>query len=129
MKLTKVLLSLSLIGILIISLWGLELFELLFGGEWDTAGRFSEVLIFAFAIKFIVTPLSSVLVALERIKMASIWQASYFLVICGLFFLSNISIEKFLLIYVGIELVAYMIYYLLILYAASNYDKQLVKLS
>ncbi|MCO6499783.1 MAG: oligosaccharide flippase family protein [Vicingus serpentipes] len=116
----------SVLGIIIIILFGNPLFEFAFGSEWGYSGEISKILVFAYAIKFIVSPLSSVFISLEKIKMSSIWQFFYFVIICMLFFLNNYSLEKFLRIYVLMDLLAYTIYYTLILFVAKQHDNQLL---
>jgi hypothetical protein len=82
--------------------------------------------VFSYSLKFVVSPISIVFPALEKIKIASIWQIFYFCAIITLIFLPKIAINDFLLIYVGIELIAYTIYFLLIYRITKNYDKSLI---
>ena len=64
--------GLAIVGILIIEFFGIEIFTWVFGIEWKTAGQLTQILIFSYAIKFIVSPLTSVFTALEKIKISSI---------------------------------------------------------
>jgi len=125
-NISAILFSLSVVGVLIISFWGNELFVFVFGEQWASSGDISRILVFAFAIKFIVSPLSSIFISLEKIKISSMWQMAYFIVICSLFFLNKYTLEEFLKTYVIIDLIAYSIYYLLILFVVKKYDAQLL---
>lgn len=115
----------SSIGFILILLFGIDIFTFIFGNEWKLAGELSQILIFAFALKFVVSPLSVLFISLEKIKISSIWQIAYFIAICSLFFLKDISIKTFLYYYIYIELAAYFIYLILMLWVASKNDKQL----
>jgi len=123
---TRIALSLaamSVIGIIIIELFGIQLFSFIFGEDCSFSGKITQILIFSYAVKFVVSPLTSVFIALEKIKISSIWQVCYFLIICCLYFLKDYSIEEFLLLYIAIDIVAYVIYYLLLIYICKGYEK------
>ena len=122
-KIALVLLAMSAAGILVIELFGIELFTFIFGDEWEFSGRITQILIFSYAIKFVVSPLTSVFIGLEKIKISSVWQVCYFLIICCLYFLKDYSIEEFLLLYITIDIIAYAIYYLLLNYICVQHDK------
>ena len=126
-KITSVLTGLAIIGILIIEFFGIEIFTWVFGIEWKTAGQLTQILIFSYAIKFIVSPLTSVFTALEKIKISSIWQIGYFLAIGCLYLLKNCTIEEFLLYYVLIDLISYFIYYLLLVGVCKKYDNKILR--
>ncbi|MBS3772148.1 MAG: oligosaccharide flippase family protein [Bacteroidales bacterium] len=127
-KTFKTLLFISLPGILIVLLWGESLFAFFFGSEWGISGRVAQILIFSYAIRFIVTPLSPVLTALERLKMLALWRIAYFLAVLSLFLLTNIDIFLFFKIYMGIEAGFYALYFILIWSACVKYDRKLDQL-
>lgn len=124
-KITFILGILSILGILIMQFFGVELFKWVLGEKWETAGRLSQILVFSFAIKFVVSPLTAIFTALEKVKISSIWQIGYFIAICALYLLKDLTIEDFLLYYIVIDLVAYAIYYLLLFGVCRNYEKQI----
>ena len=115
----------SLVGIIIILLYGVNLFTFIFGDEWLVAGELSQILVYAYALKFIVSPLSVTFIALEKIKISSLWQVLYFVTICSLFFIKNLTIKEFLYFYIFIELGAYFIYLLLMFWVANKHDKRI----
>lgn len=117
--------GLSIVGIIIILFFGVEIFTWVLGSEWKTAGQLSQILVFSFAIKFVVSPLTAIFVALEKIKISSLWQIGYFIVICSLYYFNEFTIEDFLLYYVIIDLIFYSIYYMLLIGVCTKYDKKL----
>ena len=125
-SLLKKLILLSIIGVVIVQLSAKPLFELIYGKEYVQAGDFALIIVFASALKFIVSPLSMVFPALDRIKVSSIWQVIYFVLILSLTFFKDLDIKDFLMIYVLLELIAYTIHALFILYVIKKYDSNLV---
>ena len=125
LKTSKSLALLTIPAIIILYFWGAELFGFVFSSKWTISGEYTSILVFSYSIKFIVSPISIVFPALEKIKIGSIWQIFYFCAIITLIFLPELDIKDFLFIYVGIELIAYAIYFLLILKVTKNYDKGL----
>ena len=127
LKITLILGALSGVGIIIIELFGVDLFKWFFGDKWETAGRLTTILVFSYAIKFIVSPLTAIFTALEKIKISSIWQIGYFIAIGCLYLFKDFTIEEFLLYYVLIDLVSYLIYYVLLVGVCKNYDNKISK--
>lgn len=118
--------TLVLIGILIIELFAPDIFQL-FGKQYVVSGKYTQILVFSFGIKFIVSPLAIVFPALERIKVGALWQIIYFLLLFVLFFFDNLDIFDFLKLLVVIELVCYTVYFVFILTVTFQYEKTLKK--
>lgn len=123
-KITKNLAILSLLGCTIILLLGENIFAM-FGKQWAESGIYAKYLVFGYAIKFIVSPISPALMVLEKLKPLAIWQTFYFTAICSLLLFNNLSIYNFLTIYLIIDIIAYTSYYLLIVYHIKNYDNKI----
>ncbi len=111
--------------VIAIIFWGQELFSFVFSDTWKESGIYSAILVPAFAIQFIVSPLSISFTVLEKLKTLAIWQILYFVAISSLILFKNLNIEYFLLLYTIINLSAYLIYYLLILSICRKYDKSI----
>ncbi|MDY0140438.1 MAG: oligosaccharide flippase family protein [Bacteroidales bacterium] len=109
--------------LILIMLFGEELFGFVFSPVWTQSGAFSAILVPAFAIQFIVSPLSISFTVLEELKILAIWQITYFLLISCLYFFTGLSIEKFLIIFTIINILSYLIYFILILHVCNKYDK------
>lgn len=117
--------GLGLVGVLIFVPFGEIIFTWVFGDEWLLAGELTTILVFSYALRFCVTPLSIMFVAINKVKISSAWQIAYFAVICVLFFLKDISIQRFIFYYALLEVVSYFIYLLLIYVGARKHDKNL----
>jgi len=112
--------------LLVFSLWGVELLTFLFDETWRRSGEFIQIIVFSSAINFVVSPLSIIFVALERIKVQAVWQISYFLLILLLFLFISLPIENFLYAYVAIDIVSYLGYYILMKKVTNKYESSLV---
>lgn len=99
----------SAIFIIVIKLFGVSLFALVFGDQWGSSGVYAEILVYAFALKFLISPFNSSFIAFERIGIFSLWQTFYFLLIIGLFFIPFNGITSFLQAYMIIEVVAFLV--------------------
>jgi len=124
-QLTWKLCALSGFGTLIIFLAGPEIFEFIFGTKWKLSGEYTSILIFSYAISFVVSPFSVLLNVLGKIKWASFWQVFYFVFISILWFLSDFRINNFLLAIVIIDVIAYLIYGFLIYKSVRYYENNL----
>ncbi len=105
--------------------FGEDIISFAFGDQWDFAGRLTELLIFGYAIKFIVTPFTSVFIAFEELKLNSIWQIAYFGGIISLYFFPNLQFRDFILLYISIDLFFYFWYAVLIYYVMRKYERNL----
>lgn len=108
---------------LVLFLFGKELFGFVFSSIWETSGYYAAILVPAFSFKFIVNPLDSNFIALEKLKVFAFWQIGHFLLLLSLFYFKDYSIEFFLIYYVVIEFVAYSIKFLMIVKLCRDYDK------
>lgn len=107
-------------------LWAPPLFALYAGEDYYTSGVFAQVIVPGAALKLIVSPLTSIFTALKKIKLFSLWQAMYFLMIGSLVIFRDADILDFLRIYLIVDFISYGILFLLILYVARNYEKSLL---
>ena len=94
--------------ILLIMLFGEDLFRIAFGKQWIASGSISRIMVWSFAINFIVASFSNIFVAMRRIKTYSIWQFCYFLAIISLVFFKHLPLNQFLKTYVLIEVICYL---------------------
>tara|TARA_B110000211_G_C14090015_1_gene558516 strand:- start:1413 stop:2708 length:1296 start_codon:yes stop_codon:yes gene_type:complete len=104
-------------------LFGEELFVFIFGPEWQIAGSFAVPISLVVSVRFIVSPLSSVLAIERNLKYAIFWQASYFIsTSLALVYASQFSVHTFLIVFVLNELLMYLFYFCLILVGANSYS-------
>lgn len=120
-------LFIGLLEIIIIRIWGIKLFSLFFGQEWEFSGIISRVLVWSFAFNFIIASFSSLFISMKKIKILSAWQLLYFLGILSLTFFRNFSFEVFLKTYVIIEIICSILIAILMIFIVWNYEKRLGK--
>ena len=125
MRLSVLLLAIGIVSAAIIELWGPELFSFVFGNKWSVAGSYSRILIVGYLFFLVVSPMGAILLGLEEIRILSLWNLLHFLLIVGLYFVKNISFIDFLKLFVGIEIVAFTIFYMLTVKAVMKYEKRL----
>lgn len=119
--------SLSVLAIVLAYFFSVDLFVFLFGAKWKYAGLITELLILSYAIKFVVSPLAISFIALEELKLNSLWQISYFVGIISLFFFKDINFDTFVKIYITIDIIFYLCYGFLTFYIIKKYEKSLNK--
>lgn len=126
----NIFLSLSIFSIIftfIIYSFGEFLFVQIFGNQWIISGEYAKILIWAFALKFIVSPFNITFTAFQRIGILSIWQTIYFLLILLLLIMKFDNINHFLYTYLFIELISYTVAGILGFSLIFNYEKSIEK--
>ena len=122
-RIIKILAVVAGLIVLIGMLFSVPLCTLVFGEKWELSGVMTTILIPAYGLRFLVTPLTITFNALEKIFWISLWQLVYFIMICSLFFLDGITVTEFLYVYLTIDVIAYVIYFLLLRWQVRNYEK------
>lgn len=125
MKTAIVLTAIILPFVAIILLWGPQLFSFFFSSVWEESGRYAQILTFAFAIQFVVSPLSICFTVLEKLKTLAAWQIGYFLLVLALYFFRHLPVDQFLWIFTALNILAYSIYFILILFNCKKFDREL----
>ncbi|RNC92272.1 MAG: hypothetical protein ED555_04015 [Allomuricauda sp.] len=106
-------------------LFGQEIFEIVFGAKWGKAGLFASILAISFFIKLVVSPLSSLFNATNRLNIASRWQTAYFfstfitLGLCATVF--EMDVIDLMYVYVAHEIVLYILYFVLEYFTLKKY--------
>jgi O-antigen/teichoic acid export membrane protein len=111
--------------VIVILLYGVELFKFIFGDNWEFSGRISQILVWSYAMNFFVASFSTVFVSLQKIKILSLWQIIYFFSIISLGFFRNQEFLDFIKIFVGIEITCYTVIILLMTYIVLSYEMRL----
>ena len=124
----KIFLNLNFIMIPFVGfIWffGEDLFAFIFGEAWREAGVMASILVFAVAIRFVVSPLSIVLYLDHNIKLGTLWQFIYLTTITAtLYAVSSWPLNDFLTAFVIHEVVLYLLYFVFIL-QGSNYSRKI----
>lgn len=122
-KVSFTLLLLSLPLAIFLLFFASPVFAFIFGPEWRLAGQLTGVLIFGQTLKFVVSPLSSTLVALQEVRFSAIWQILYFAAMLWLYLNPGQNIQDFVWRYCLADLLAYSCYYGLIYNRVKHYEK------
>ena len=123
----KMLFVISLLIFIPVFFWGTNLILFFFGTDWIEAGIYLEILALAMLVRFVVSPLSSVFVAISDIKSSSKWQLLYFITTVSVFILGrNLGIIHLLWLYVIHEVILYSLYLVLIMLSIKKFDKKFV---
>lgn len=125
-KITLALFCISLLPTILITLWGGPLFSLAFGPEWYTAGVLLTILMPALAVQFIVSTLSLSFLATGKLRLVSYWQALSFILSVVIFEIAgrNGDIYEFFWYYMLKDIVAYTVYYLILVYVLRKHWSQ-----
>lgn len=107
--------SIAIPFVLILAFFGVELFTFVFGAKWAEAGRYAGLLSLAVGIRFIVSPLTVVLMLNHNVKSCVQWQVLYFFSVSATLSLgSHLPITEFLKLYVAHELILFALYFIII---------------
>jgi O-antigen/teichoic acid export membrane protein len=111
--------------VLTVVLFGEEIFSFAFGKEWTMSGAISKIMVWSFAINFIVSTFSSIFFSMRRIKTYSVWQFFYFILILSLILFKHLPFEEFLIIYVIIEVICFLTVATILTYIIYMYESEL----
>lgn len=114
--------------IVIIVLFGERLFRIIFGEEWLTSGTISRIMVWSFAISFVVSSFTSIFVSMRKIRIYSIWQSFYFFAILLLLLFKHLPFKDFIRIYVLIDVLSYVIAAIIMITMVYRYESNLVKI-
>ncbi len=120
-----IVLFIGIVEIIIIALFGIRIFKFIFGERWELSGRISQILVWSYALNFLVASFSTVFVSLQKIRLLSAWQIFYFFSIISLVFFKNMDFIDFIRMYVGIEVICYLVIIIVITYIVVKYEKKL----
>lgn len=122
-KLSLGLFAFSAIPVVILILWGPELFSVVFGDNWGKAGHFAQILSFALPAQFVASTLSSTFGATKNNRYGAFWKVFAFICtfsVLGIVGGSGGGVEYFFIALAINNIVLYIFLYYLILKAAKN---------
>jgi len=125
LKISAVNTLVAMMIILVIWAAGKPLFGFLFGKPWELAGIYAAILAPAFMIQFVVSPVSTLIISLEKVKLGAVWQILCFAGILSLYFFKHLPEIEFFKVFMLINVVVYVAYWLLIFIITARYDKSL----
>lgn len=118
---------LAAVGTLVIIFFSEPLFTFAFGEQWIMSSQIAKIMIYYFALYFVATSFSVIFIALEEIKLNSIWQALHFIAIASLYFFKNLPIFDFITVLMLINVVSYGIYLYLTYKIINKYENSILK--
>jgi O-antigen/teichoic acid export membrane protein len=116
-----------IVEILVIYLFGNELFGFAFGYVYEISGDISKIMVWSFAMNFIVSSFSCLFISMRKIKLYSIWQFFYFMSIISLLLFSTLGFFDFLKVYMLIEVFCYIVAALILVRIVFLYEKSINK--
>ncbi|OFY38855.1 MAG: hypothetical protein A2275_17975 [Bacteroidetes bacterium RIFOXYA12_FULL_35_11] len=123
--LAKRLSIISILLIIILYFGGPFLFGIVFSSKWIPAGEYATILCFSYAITLVVSPFTIILASMEKIKILTVWQLIYFIMILSLFWFAKMPIHHFLIAITIIEILAYTFYAFLLIRVLTKYEKNI----
>ncbi|MCC7487973.1 MAG: hypothetical protein IT529_23655 [Burkholderiales bacterium] len=103
------------------------LFGWFFGADWTAAGRYAAWLAVPLAAALLVSPVSPLLIAVERVGTNGAWQAGYVAALALLVLPSYGAPAAFLAALAAVEVACYAAYLALIVRAARNHDRAIAR--
>lgn len=103
------------------------LFAFALGETWRTAGEFARIVAFGYWMRLAVSPVSTVFLALNRLKTGTLWQVAYFVTSYGVLGVAawfQVSISQFLLLYMAVEFMLYAAYFVMALRVCDQPELQ-----
>ena len=114
----------SVILVLFMSVFGVDLIILIFGNKWRLASELSQILIWGYAMKFISTCFYNVLIPINKVRVLGWWQIVNFLISLVLFvpsFTNNVN--SFCYTYIITEIVSCLVCLLFVFQSAFQVQK------
>lgn len=117
-KISIILFSIIIIPGFILIIFGPEIFIFIFGKNWQIAGEFAAIVMPAAIVMFVVSPISSVMTAVNKLDLYFIWSFSYFLacLIFFIFFSHDLEVKEVLKYLTNLIIIFYTLYYFLLIY-------------
>ena len=115
--------------ICVIEFFGVELFKLIFGQLNGFSGDISRILVWSYALNFIVSSFSCIFISMNKIKLLSIWQLFYFISILSLVLFKNLPFMGFIKVYVLIEVLCYLVITAFMISILFNYESKIKSLN
>jgi O-antigen/teichoic acid export membrane protein len=108
--------------LLLFLMFGPVLFSVFFGDMWRESGQYAKILFFIFAIRIIVSPITSIFSVKNKLQISFLWQICYF--ILGILFFTSMyllkySFDQVLICFAFFEFIMYSIYFFISLSIAK----------
>ena len=92
-----------------------NIFSIVFGREWGTAGMYAAILVFPIAVRFAVVPLSVAMLIDKNVKTGTQWQIVYLISLSiTLYLCKSLDVVTLIKIYALHDVVLYVMYFVVI---------------
>ena len=125
----SIIVKLSIMAVILVvtlAVGGPVIFKFLFGDKWELAGELSRILVFGYGFQFVLVSLYPVFYIFNAIKISSVWQIFYLLLVSVIFFFNDCNVYSFVKIYVLMVSLAFLIYAGLLYFVIRRYEKSLL---
>ncbi len=105
------------------------LFKLFFGAKWVVAGELGRIILFSFIVRFVVSPLTIIFTALDKIVIGGKWQIVYFILylICILIlYFFKITFVNSIIIITVLEVFIYLVGFILLFHIIKSHDNKII---
>ncbi len=105
------------------------LFRFLFGANWIEAGLLSKILIFSFIARFVVSPMTIIFTAFNKIVIGGYWQVVYFFCYISCFTiltLLKVDFLKSIVIITLLEIFVYTIGFIMLSSVIKGHDRKII---
>jgi O-antigen/teichoic acid export membrane protein len=124
-RLFRLVLSLAGVGFIpfgILFFFAQDIFAFVFGSKWFIAGQYAAILSLAFFFRFVVSPLSVVLISTNNLRLLVVWQFTYFVTTLGvvLFSIGMNEAKPFLVALAINDVALYSLYLFLIFWVVKR---------
>jgi O-antigen/teichoic acid export membrane protein len=113
-KAAIILLIISIAFYTIVFIHGEEIFRVFLGNNWSNSGKIASILAISNFIKFVVSPLSLILTAIEKLRTLALWQLLSLICTVVLILINWHSLEEYLYMLVLVDVFLYLIYFIII---------------
>lgn len=115
----------AMVFAVVVSVAGPELFAVVFGETWQSAGELARWMVWAYVAPMLISPLSVVLIVLRRVGTNGAWQTLHFVGLSMLLsFVGFRDMTHFVQVLALFEVVAYVTYAVLIASVASEWERK-----
>jgi len=122
-RILLILVPLAIAEILIIRLFGEEIFLIIGGKENVFSGTIAGILVWSMALNFLISTFTSVFISVRKIGLYSLYQLFYFSVILLLLFFRKMEILDFLRVYVFLEVFCYVVLSVILISIIVKHEK------
>ena len=114
----------SIVEFVVLFFFGEQLFSIIFGGSWTFSGTISKILIWPYIVYFFTISLSSTFIALQRIKVLSLFQLVNFILVISLLFFTKLDFMDFIKAFAVLSIGGSLFFFFLLFSVIREYNRK-----